>query len=161
MKTVLIFLLGAVVGLGGIYLYHKFGPQVSKTPYCLSLDITNGQRVPLKQGITVEAFENQLCKVDPNGVNGTDVNIKADQNNPDEVEGPAPSPVGTCTFTPTPKPIGPAGSMHSTQKVYTRSADDMTSVLQLLGSNSTATTRGSAGTAAGTEPTTPTPAPSP
>ena len=155
MKTVLIFLLGAIVAVGGIYLYHKFGPQGSNTPYCLSLDITNGKRVPLKDGVTVEAFENQLCKIDANGANGTDVNIKPDANKPDEVEGPTSS---GCTFPPAPKLIGPDGSMHNTQKVYTRSADDMTSVLQMLGSNSTATATGSAGTAAPTEPT-PTPTP--
>jgi len=157
MKTVLIFLLGAIVAFGGIYLYHKFGLEASKTPYVLNLDITDGKRVPLKDGVTVEAFENQLRKVDPNGANGTLVNIKPDANKPDEVEGP----LADNSFKPPNKPIGPDGSMHNTQRVSAPSTDDVKSVLDMLGSNSTAAAMRSAGTSARTEPTTPTPAPSP
>lgn len=157
MKTVLIFLLGAVVGIGGVYLQHKFGMQGSKTPYVLDLDISDGKRVPLKDGVTVDAFEDQLRKVDPNGANGTLVDIKPNADKPDEVEGP----LADNSFRPPNKPIGPDGSMHNTQRVYAATTDDVKSVLDMLGSSSKAAATGSVGTAAPAEPTTPTPAPSP
>ena len=44
MKTVSMFLLGAIVGVGAIYLFHKFAPLESKTPYVLDLNIADGKR---------------------------------------------------------------------------------------------------------------------
>ena len=107
----------------------------------------------------VQAFENQLCKVDPNAADGTDVNIKPDPNKPDGVEGPtpSPSPVGACLFPALDKPTGPDGSMHVTQKVAAHNMEDLQSVLSLL--SSTGST--AAGTAPPTSAPTATPASSP
>lgn len=139
MRNLVTFLLGAVVAVGGIYLFHKFGPQESKTPYVLDLNISNGQRVQLKDPNGVEAFENQLQKIDPNGANGTDVNIKPYADKPEEVEGP----LAGGAFKPPNSPIGPEGSVHNTQRISATNMADLQSVLDLLASTST-----TAGTAA-------------
>jgi hypothetical protein len=153
MKTVLIFLLGVIVAVGGIYLRHKFGTQESKTAYVLDLNVSNGQRVLLKDGVTVDQFENQLIKVDPNDADGTDVNIKPERDNPAEVQGPS----ADNKFPPANKPTGPDGSMHVTQKVAAHNMDDLQSVLSLL--SSTGST--AAGKATSTSAPTVTPSPSP
>ena len=148
MKSLFTFLLGAALAIGGLYLYHKFGPKESKTSYVLDLNITDGKRVPLKEGVTVEAFENQLQKVDPDGANGTSVNIKPSADSPDEVQGP----LAGGAFKPPNSPIGPERSVHNTQKVAVATIEELQEVLAQLGS-------GSAQTPPAVSPPTPTPTP--
>lgn len=134
MKTVITFLLGAVVAAGGTYLYHKFELQKSKTLYVLKLNIKDGQRVELKDpsDAGVEAFKKLLKKIDPNGANGSMVNIRSKDDNASEVEGPTQNDM----FAAPASPVGPDGSIRSTQRVATNSLDDVKEVLDSLASSS-------------------------
>lgn len=135
MKSLLTFVFGIVVAIGGIYLYQQFGPKEAKTPYLLELEISNGMRVPLKEGVTVDQFKNQLIKVDSEGKNGTNVNIKPEVDSKAEIEGP----LENNEFKAPNRLEGPERSVHNTQRIAAANMEDLQSVLALLGSSSAQT----------------------
>lgn len=128
MKTVITFLVGAVIGFAGIYLYHKLEAPESKTKFALDLNVSNGQRVPLKPPTTVADFEKLLQDIDPNGDNGTIVNIKPESDQPAEVEGPLAGGI----FKAPNRLMGPRGSIHNTQKINFSTLDQVQRVLNVL-----------------------------
>ncbi|MEP7015881.1 MAG: hypothetical protein ABI925_10610 [Verrucomicrobiota bacterium] len=148
MKNVLTFLIGALIGVGAIYLYHKFDTNDAKTTFCLELNIKDGQRVELKDPGQIKDFEKALETVDPGGANGTMVDIKPAKDSPDEEEGPL---TGGAFKAPN-RLIGPAASVHNTQKIYFNTHEQLDSIMAFFASTSV-TTRSS--------PANPTPTPSP
>lgn len=145
MKSLVTFVIGAALAVAGVYLFHRYG-QPTKTPYVLDLEILNGQRVLLKDGSPkgIQTFEEYLNQIDPNGVNGTSVDIKPSADSKAEVEGPL---AGGEFRTPNVL-IGPERSVHNTQRIATSKMDDVQGVLAYFS------------TGAGDAPT-PSPTPSP
>ncbi len=135
MKTVITFLLGAAVAVGGTYLYNTFGPKKPQTSYVLKLNIVNGQRVRLKDLNQLGAFEDLLKDIDSKGTNGTKVNIRPRDDDASEIEGPTQND----TFDQAQTVIGPKRSVHSTQSVRSNDPQKLKAVLDFFEAGSAVT----------------------
>lgn len=138
MKTVITFLLGAVVAVGGTYLYHTFGMKTPETSYVLKLNIVDGQRVRLKDLNQLQNFEDLLKTIaseGTNGTNGTDVNIRPRDDDSSEIQGPTQN----GSFDKPAFPIGPKRSAHSTQSVKSNDPKKLKDVLDFFEAGSAVT----------------------
>ena len=132
MKTSLTLLWIAFVGAVTAFTIHEVRQSRTQLPVKVGL-APQGVRVPIKNG-DYGAFEKVLnTEIDPNGANGTCVNILY--------------PVGTEWKMVNGPPFGketsaqPDGSMHVTQSIYLSSLNQLNDVLSLLETDQTKPTQ--------------------
>ncbi|MEP7015882.1 MAG: hypothetical protein ABI925_10615 [Verrucomicrobiota bacterium] len=128
MKTAFTFLLGAIIGVGGLYLYNKF--EARDTDAAFVVQIGKGQRVKVN---SVEDFEKLLNTIAPSGPKGTFVNLLPVFGQ-GEVQGPIKNlSTNSYEFQPVPTnaQVGPAidGCIHNTQQIFMSSKDDFQKVV--------------------------------
>jgi len=129
MKTSLTILWIAFVGAVTAFTIHEVQQSRAQTPGKVDL-APPGVRVPVTNG-AYEKFETVLNNIDPNGKNGTCVNIlyQTSDNQWQSVNGPP--------FNNGPQGAQPDGSMHVTQSIFLTSLDQLNDVLSLLETNVT------------------------
>jgi hypothetical protein len=132
MKTSLTILWIAFVGAVAAFTIHEIRQsRITTITAPVKVDLTpQGVRVPITNG-TYEKFETVLNTIDPNGANGSCVNILFQTTAGDwqSVNGPP--------FAKPPQAVQPDGSMHVTQTLLLGSLDQLNDVLSLLETNVT------------------------